>query len=270
MTEYKIVEGYEIINSFRIGTDTIVIGELKNAEKGRRYICSFVVDVGITFFDENKMLISDNYLDILKHFSDLLNKSIMRLEIAMRNSVIPYQVITADDCLANNYTKNITGQIVAIKREAFKPEYQNAKNQICIVTGGVGAEAYAKGETVKCINICTGREKEYRRVDILGELKAECTPFWVNNYQLILQPDERVFEHNNRHYIFYRELTKEEHEDLNDSVIMDISDKGYDYQLFSLVAKGEINGLFLCLENNNLYLPCKKFLTLWMGERDAE
>ena len=108
MTEYKIVEGYEIINSFRIGTDTIVIGELKNAEKGRRYICSFVVDVGITFFDENKILISDNDLDILKHFSDLLNNSIMRLEIAMRNSDIPYQVITADDCLANNYTKNIT------------------------------------------------------------------------------------------------------------------------------------------------------------------
>ena len=237
MTEYKIVEGYYIINSFLIGTDTIVIGELKNAEKGKRYVCSFVIDYGITFFDEKKMLVSDNYLDILKHFSNLLTKAIKEMEIAMRNSDIPHLVIIADDCYPNDITKNITGKIVAVDRNKFLPEYQSSENQVFLVAGGIGAEAYAKGEVVKCINVFSGEEFECNRTDILGELKPESTPLWVSNYRLILQPDERVFEFNSRHYIFYRNLTREEIEDLNDMVIMDISEKGYDYYLFSLLSR---------------------------------
>lgn len=264
------IEEYEVINSFQIGEKTIAIGECTTATKGHRYICGYTDDLDESIlFVEDKPFLSDNYLKTLKIYTELMNKEILKMDIEIKFLDVPCSVITADDCYDNDFTKNITGKIVAIDRDVFKPEYQRADVQICIVTGGVGAEAYAKGKKVKCINLYSGVEVTYGREDILGEIKPERMPDWVNNYLLILQPDDRVFEYNNRHYLFFRELTREEHEDLTDVVVMDVTDKKYDYHKFLAKAGRDKTGLFLCLENNDIYLPYKKFLSIWMGERYA-
>lgn len=265
--EFKYVENYEILNSFRIGMKTIVIGENANAEKDERYICSYMkVASGIPLFTDDHLSLSDNYLEILKNYTELLRDEILKMEIEINHSEIPYSVITEDDCYENDYTQNITGKIVAVKREVFYPEYQRAECQICIVSGGVGAEAYARGETLNCINLCDGSELECGRDEIIGVIKPECMPSWVENYMLILQPDERVFEYNKRHYIFCRNLSEDEIEDLYDSVVLCVEDDGYEYREFCKNSENEKLGLYLCLENNKKYVPCEKWLLLWMGD----
>lgn len=266
-TEFKFIEGYEILNSFRIGMKTIVIGENNSGPKDERYICSYMKVVsGIPMFMEDSLLLSDNYLEILKKYTELLRVEILKMEIEINHSHIPYSVITEKDCYENDYTKNITGQVVAIKREVFYPEYQRAECQICIVTGGVGAEAYAKGEIVKCINISDGSEIDCGREEILGVIKPECMPTWAENYMMILQPDESVFEYNKRHYVFCRNLTEEEFDDMYDSVLCDIAGAGYDYQKFCESAGCEKLGVYLCLESNKKIVPCEKWMLLWMGD----
>ena len=265
--EFKYVENYEILNSFRIGMKTIVIGENVNAQKDERYICSYMkVASGIPLFTDDHLSLSDNYLEILKNYTELLRDEILKMEIEINHSEIPYSVITEDDCYENDYTQNITGKIVAVKREVFYPEYQRAECQICIVSGGVGAEAYARGETLNCINLCDGSELECGRDEIIGVIKPECMPSWVENYMLILQPDESVFEYNKRHYVLHRKLTDDEYENLYDAVVVENHNGSYSYDEFCEKSGIDKLCLYLCLENNKLYIPCEKCLLLWMGD----
>lgn len=266
-----MVEGYEILHSFRIGNDILVLGRNKNAPKGERYIASYIENTGgIYLFSAFTPYTSDSYLEAVNEYSIELRSMVVNMQISVDDADIIIEPIQPEECYKNDYTESILGKIIAIKRDHFRPEYETADFQICLVTGGVGAQAFAKGGKVECLNIYYGTLKEYRREDIQGVIKPECMPFWVENYLLLLQPDERVFEYRGYHFIPYRKFTPDEISNMPSSVIVKFP-KGQDNnEDFYEASKHSDANLFLCLEDNTLYSRMKELLLVWMGERGEQ
>ena len=75
-----------------------------------------------------------------------------------------------------------------------------------------------------------------------------------------------VFEYNKHHYMFHRKLTDDEYENLYDAVVVENHNGSYSYDEFCEKSGIDKLCLYLCLENNKLYIPCEKCLLLWMGD----
>lgn len=67
----------------------------------------------------------------------------------------------------------------AVQKDALRPEYRSALNQLVYVTGGNGARAKARGSACFCMNLYDGKQSRWERYDFQGEVKPECLPDWA-------------------------------------------------------------------------------------------
>ena len=87
-------------------------------------------------------------------------------------------MITADMCDSIS-GKNLNGEIIVINAELY-PEYRTQAYQIVRCTDGNGALANARGSAVFCEYFYKNRHARYERYDVLGILKPEHYPEWLN------------------------------------------------------------------------------------------
>ena len=270
-SKIAMVEGYEILNSFQIGKEILVLGRNKTAPEGERYIASYVENAGgVYVFSAFTPYTSESYIEAVNEYSTELRSMVVNMQIKIDDMGFTPKSIKAEDCFENDFTKNIIGKVVAIKRDRLRPECETADYQICLVTGGIGAQAFAKGGKLDCVNIYYGSVQKINREDIQGEIKPEALPFWVENYLLLLCPDRRVFAYNGKHFIPYRKLMVSELIDVPRMVISFDMSKNYDHKAFMEAAKRYDADLFLCLEDNTLYFPDRNNLLIFMGERGEQ
>lgn len=259
---------YEVLSSLRIGTRTLFLCEDQKASDGEKYGCGYAErnDLFEQYFD---VVVSDDYMEILKLYSTRVSDDVLALETERSNLDIPLSVFGKDECYPNDYSESIVGKVIAIKAPVLIPEYQRADRQIYLVTGGFGAEANSRGRAVYCTNIHTGRETRFNWEDVQGVIKPECIPDWVNNRLLIIRQDKAVFEYGDKHFIPFRTLTKSEStfDTASKKIRSESSPSEYNYGDFYSKSTDKKCDLFLCLENNKLYLPGEKELFIWEGER---
>lgn len=262
------VGDYEVLSSLRIGMRTVFLCENDKAPEGQQYGCGFAERDDL-FERYSDVEVSDNYMEIIKLYSARINDEVQAMEAELSELDVPLTIIGKDECYPNDYKESIKGKVVAIRADILLPEYQRADRQIYFVTGGFGAESNARGRAVYCTNIHTGKETRYNREDVQGVIKPECMPEWANNRLLIIQQDKSVFEYDGKHYIPFRLLTKAESgfNYVSRNVRSENSPNGYRHSDFYSKSTDKKCDLFLCLENNKLYLPGENELFAWDGER---
>ena len=76
--------------------------------------------------------------------------------------------------------------------EILRREYQTATHQLKLCIGGFGASPHSRGSACFCIDLYSGKEARYERMDVLGTLEADQLPRWAKHgLQTIRQEREQ-------------------------------------------------------------------------------
>ena len=179
-TEKRMAANYEIIHAMHIGDREIVVGEWNEAPIGERFMCAVCMKNEV-LAQYNQVMVSDTFADIVKLYGDRVSAQAEKTIAALH-----FEGLTEDDCRI--YTardcdpmtqEDLNGKVVVIRPEILRREYQRATHQICLCTGGFGANPNARGRAVYCRNLLTGRENKFYRSDLVGILPPEKQPEWV-------------------------------------------------------------------------------------------
>ena len=185
--EKRIIQGYEEMHCIRLGGKEFIIAENKDEEA--RYMvcdCTWNNPLGIDFFDN--AIGSADYLEIMKEFTNRLSEQVIILETERETRGIPLEVVKDGDCHSIRDV-DLEGQCIVIKAEKFSPEFRSIDHQLALCTGGNGANPDARGQTVFCQNLITGKTEAWRRFDIAGLMPPDRLPDWARVNLEALQED---------------------------------------------------------------------------------
>ena len=179
-TEKRMAGTYEIIHAMHIGDREIVIGEWNDAPEEERFMCAICAKNEI-FAQYDQVMVSDDFAEIVKLYGMRLTKQAEKTIIDLNYVGLAKEerrIYTDKDCDPVGQ-QDLNGKVVVIRPDALRREYQQASHQICICTGGFGANPNARGRAVYCRNLLTGREEKFYRSDLMGILPPEKQPEWV-------------------------------------------------------------------------------------------
>lgn len=229
-------------------------------------------------------IVGDSFIDIAEKFSDRLKEQIEKVKATEKD--MPVGFITADMCDTAS-DRNYNGEIIVIKADVLCPEYQTQAHQIMRCTGGNGANYTAIGRAVFCDNLYTGKSSRFERYDILGVLKPEHYPKWLNEklkYETAIKENRNVFQYGDKYFLPVGIISKSY--DMYTATKLTATDKElgfwrskyeniygkpkteYNYKEF-YDACGNIKcDVFMCLENGKHYMPAENELFEYKGSFD--
>ena len=105
--------------------------------------------------------------------------------------------ITMDGCAPVSYEENLRGKIVVIKPEVLRREYRRATCQLKLCMGGFGASPHSRGSACYCVDLYTGKESRYERMDVMGTIQPEKLPEWAK-YALTAVQQEQAKKNRNK------------------------------------------------------------------------
>ena len=82
------------------------------------------------------------------------------------------------------------GKIVVIKPEVLRREYRRATRQLKLCLGGFGASPHSRGSACYCVDLYTGKESRYERMDVLGTIQPEDLPGWAKHGLTSIQQEQ--------------------------------------------------------------------------------
>lgn len=157
-THRRMAGDYEIIQAIHIGDREIVLGEKIQDESVEKYMCAFCQQNEL-FAAYSEVMCSDNYAEIVKMFGERVTEQAEKTRVAMN------------------------------KPEVLRREYRRATCQLKLCTGGFGAYPRSRGSACFCIDLYTGKESRYERMDILGIMEPEKLPGWAKHGLLTVQQE---------------------------------------------------------------------------------
>lgn len=179
MSEKRMAGDYEVFASMSVGCKEIVMGENPKAEEGAKYMCAYCESNSL-FEQYNEVMVSDDYVEILQlcckrltEEADKLKEEI-DLEQKVSSGIVPsdgYTPITPDS--------DLRGQVVVIKPDVFKREYQRSTHQYHYVTGGSGSSPLGRGTSVFTYALYDGEKGRFGRHQVLGIADPESLPEWA-------------------------------------------------------------------------------------------
>lgn len=169
----KIINDYEIIQSFYVGEKEVVVGENKNAEY--KYICGYYESNEI-FERINDCRASNDYFDIMTLFCERAKEQV---ELCKQTQKTEIGILTPDMYSPVDIYDDLTGKVVVEKIEHLRREYQNAENQLFYVTGGNGAKPNARGTKVFGYSFASKKHCYIRRYDVEGVVDKATLPEWA-------------------------------------------------------------------------------------------
>lgn len=96
--------------------------------------------------------------------------------------------ITAEQCIPDDYKKDIDGKVIVIRSDVLRREYQTADKQLWLCRGGFGSHANSRGSACFCVNLYSGKESRWERRDVLGEMKE--LPDWAKERLAAIQAEQ--------------------------------------------------------------------------------
>ena len=172
---------YEVFQAISAGPLEIVMGENPGAEPGERYMCAFCQRNDL-FDSYGKMMVSDDYVEILQLFGQRIAEEAEKLHDAVTlspNLKIDDGPVTGEGLNIITSDDDLNGKVILIKPEVFKREYQHATHQYQLCVGGFGASPNSRGSAVYCKNLFSGETNRYERRDVLAIVEREQMPDWA-------------------------------------------------------------------------------------------
>ena len=190
--EKRMAGNYEIIHALHIGDREIVLGENPSAPEDERYVCAFCQQHEI-FANYTEVMVSDDYPELVKLFGERVAEQAEKTRIALNGPKIqgiPNSAITAEDCEQVSYQEDIRGKVVVIRPEVLRREYRRATRQLKLCLGGFGASPHSRGSACYCVDLYTGKESRYERMDVLGTIQPEDLPGWAKHGLTSIQQEQ--------------------------------------------------------------------------------
>ena len=143
--------------------------------------------------DYSEVMSSSEYLEIMELYADRLKGQIAAVQ-AQRNTLhIPLNMLGREHCFPLLDGDDIANKVVAINPASLRYEYQRADCQLILVTRESGARSNPRGTAVYGINVFTGRRaSQWKRGDILGEVRPECLPQWAKGRLQVIQRERAL------------------------------------------------------------------------------
>jgi len=185
--------GYEVLQAVEIGKREVLLAENINATDGNFYMKAEYHYNGI-IGEYDGIVYSSDFITIINQFTEAIDRHAAEVRLEIEKADIMPRPIAPDDCYPNDYDTDITGEIVAVKAEALRPEYRRGDMQLVFVTHGGGALANPRSTSVFCYHLTDGKQARYDRYQIQGRIKE--IPEWARRqldyYQNERKPVESV------------------------------------------------------------------------------
>ena len=191
-TEKRMAGDYEVIRALYIGDREIVLGENVQDDTGMRYMCAFCRQNAL-FAEYSEVMASDDFPEIVELFGQRIAEQAQKTRIELskpRIQGIDDRPITAEGCTLISHEDDLHGKIVVIKPEVLRREYRRATHQLKLCTGGFGASPHSRGTACYCIDLYTGKESRYERMDVMGTMEPENLPGWARHGLSVIQQEQ--------------------------------------------------------------------------------
>ncbi len=181
--EKRMFGDYEILTSFRIGRNEIVLAENVNAAQNERFLCGYVESNSL-FERIVDCAESDSYADVAILFGERVAE---KAEEAQKKFEHEKTVVGDNREMKSNECEPITendllkGKIVVIRGDALRSEYRWAAYQMYLCVGGFGAQPNSRGRSCFCRSLYDGHNATFQRQDVLGTFPTERLPEWAAN-----------------------------------------------------------------------------------------
>ena len=177
-TEKRMVAdtGYEVRHSIHIGDREILVAENMEEPDGKHYMKAEYSENGV-IGQYDRVICSPCYLSIMEEFLGGIDRQIVGLKDELKNSDFQREPVGAEQCYPNDNGVDITGEVVAIKASALRPEYRRGDAQLVFVTHGDGALANPRNSGVYCFHLNDGKQARYERHQVQGRIKQ--VPLWA-------------------------------------------------------------------------------------------
>ena len=174
----RVIEGYEEKYCIQLASRYVVLAENLNADFPY-FVCNVRRDnpLGIEeYYDGVKI---DNYVEAMRKFVKHVDVLAKTLETQRRKSGLPFQTLTADDCIPDSRNEDWEGKAIIIKPEILAPEYRSAEHQLVLCTGGFGASPHKIGRAVYVKELHGDQKFRYNRHQIAGVADLSKMPAWA-------------------------------------------------------------------------------------------
>ncbi len=155
-----------------------------NNQKPTTFMIGYLNQEGNSFLvEDSEGWFGTDYLEARGVFQEKYEK----LEV----NTMEQEQYTQEDC--NSEITEFTNQILILKAEVMKPEYQNQENQLWLATHGSGCQEGTNyfSDTVHVTCLIDNDSGAFARVDFLGVAKEEILPDWAKEKR-----DELLAERN--------------------------------------------------------------------------
>lgn len=179
--EVRKAGDYTIIHSLHIGDREVVLGEDAENQDGQKYMCAFCT-ANELFAKYDDALASDDYPEMVAIYGKRIAEQAERTRKDLSTPKfqgIPNAPLTAKNCTPLSHDDDLHDKIVVIKPEVLRREYRMATRQIKLCTGGFGASPHSRGSACYCVDLYSGKESRFERMDVLGTLELERLPKWA-------------------------------------------------------------------------------------------
>ena len=157
-----------------------------------RYMCAFCRQNAL-FAEYSEVMASDDFPEIVELFGQRIAEQAQKTRIELskpRIQGIDDRPITAEGCTLISHEDDLHGKIVVIKPEVLRREYRRATHQLKLCTGGFGASPHSRGTACYCIDLYTGKESRYERMDVMGTMEPENLPGWARHGLSVIQQEQ--------------------------------------------------------------------------------
>lgn len=179
--EIRRAGDYTIIQSLHIGDREIVLGENPDNQEGQKYMCAFCTSNEL-FAKYDDVLASDDYPEIVKVYGQRVAEQAEETRVELftpKFQGIPNAPLTAKDCTPLSHDDDLHDRVIVIKPDVLRREYRMATRQLKLCTGGFGASPKSRGTACFCVDLYSGKESRFERMDVLGTLEPEQLPEWA-------------------------------------------------------------------------------------------
>ena len=272
--EKRIVGGYEVKQAFRFGGKEILLGENLNEPNGNYYMCCFAERNA--FYERYIDAIAcDDYTKIAELYALRITEQVEKMKEKIKSFNIDTSLITPEMCDSID-GRDLENEVIVLKPTSLKAEYRHSPYQILYCKGGNGARHDGRGQSVFADEVYSRENMRYDRCDIMGILKKECYPEWVQpkvEFIREFKGHENVFRYGDYHFIGFGYLPKnkkevDKHIRKNTLGISSYKDATtpYKYDDFYDAAGNMKFDVFKCYETGKNYVPGQNELFEYDGD----
>ena len=180
--EKRTFGDYVLITSIWIGEYEIGICENPKAEKkDERFLCGYIENNGVWEYIKDNM-VGESYADIVTCYGERIAEKAE--EFQMETERILKEVgdnspVSIEDCIPVTQDDDISGKVIVLKPDVFRPEYRRATSQLMLCTGGFGSQRNSRGRTCFCTRLYDNENKQFYRSEVLGIMPEDKLPEWA-------------------------------------------------------------------------------------------